>query len=403
MPDRIEHIIEEAARRELSGEERRELEEWLASHPGERDIRDLWHYLEAGRIIRRYRVIDERKAWAKVDQRTTRRAAWASWVGRWRWWAVAAVMLPLAIGIFWGIFWGVSHVSVDVEKSMTVRVIKQGKPKAYLEMADGEVLFLEKKQVKDIVSSTGTLVGKDSINTLVVDPEKQKKGEPTKIRVPQGGEYRVVLSDGTRVWINSDSELRFPSVFDGTSRAVELSGEAYFEVESCPDRPFIVRTGGLDIVATGTSFNVEAYSGEDIIAVTMVEGEVGLYAPDDRFVRTMMAEDRLVYSRNTGTVNEVSEYNYRYISWKDGVLAFRNDPLDSILARLGRLYNVEFILMDESLAHKQFYATFNNESLESILKLLSMSDNVRFEQVSGTGAGSDHGIRKIYVMNREKH
>ena len=77
MPDRIEHIIEEAARRELSGEERRELEEWLASHPGERDVRDLWHYLEAGRIIRRYRAIDERKAWAKVDQRTMRRAAWA--------------------------------------------------------------------------------------------------------------------------------------------------------------------------------------------------------------------------------------------------------------------------------------------------------------------------------------
>ena len=234
-------------------------------------------------------------------------------------------------------------------------------------------------------------------------PSDQDSVAMQEVRAPFGICSAVTLPDGSEVVLNAGSSLRFPSGFDGTSRAVELSGEAYFEVESCPDRPFIVRTGGLDIVATGTSFNVEAYSGEDMIAVTMVEGEVGLYAPDDRFVRTMMAEDRLVYSRNTGTVDETAGYSYRYISWKDGVLAFRNDPLDSILARLGRLYNVEFILMDESLAHKQFYATFNNESLESILKLLSMSDNVRFEQVSGTGAGSDHGIRKIYVMNREKH
>ena len=236
---------------------------------------------------------------------------------------------------------------------------------------------------------------------LTARPSNQDIVAMQEVRAPFGICSAVTLPDGSEVVLNAGSSLTFPAVFDGTSRAVELSGEAYFEVESCPDRPFIVRTGELDIVATGTSFNVEAYSGEDRIAVTMVEGKVGLYASDDRLIRTMVAEDRLVYFRNTGTVDETAGYSYRYISWKDGVLAFRNDPLDSILARLGRLYNVEFILLDENLAHKQFYATFNNESLESIMKLLSMSDNVQFEQVSGTG--SDQGIRKIYVMNKDRH
>lgn len=236
---------------------------------------------------------------------------------------------------------------------------------------------------------------------LTARPSNQDIVAMQEVRAPFGICSAVTLPDGSEVVLNAGSSLTFPAVFDGTSRAVELSGEAYFEVESCPDRPFIVRTGELDIVATGTSFNVEAYSGEDRIAVTMVEGKVGLYASDDRLIRTMVAEDRLVYFRNTGRVDETAGYSYRYISWKDGVLAFRNDPLDSILARLGRLYNVEFILLDENLAHKQFYATFNNESLESILKLLSMSDNVQFEQVSGTG--SDQGIRKIYVMNKDRH
>lgn len=377
MPDRIEHIIEEAARRELSGEERRELEEWLALHPGERDVRDLWHYLEAGRIIRRYRAIDERKAWAKVDQRTTRRAAWASWVGRWRWWAVAAVMLPLAIGIFWGIFWGVSHVSVDVEKSMTVRVIKQGKPKAYLEMADGEVLFLEKKQVKDIVSSTGTLVGKDSINTLVVDPEKQKKGEPTKIRVPQGGEYRVVLSDGTRVWINSDSELRFPSVFDGKERVVELVGEAYFEVSRDTLHPFIVRSGETSVRVLGTSFNVCRYADDDFEQVTLAQGavEVSYRAREYRLTPGDQFE-----ARKDGANPVVRKVDVNlYTSWKDGMFRFQDMPLDELMQKLQRWYNVDYFFVNATCRDYRFTGAIRRDAdFNEFVKSIEKTTNVRF-------------------------
>lgn len=373
MPDRIEHIIEETARRELSGEERRELEEWLASHPGERDVRDLWHYLEAGRIIRRYRAIDERKAWAKVDQRTTRRAAWALRVGRWRWWAAAAVILPLAIGIFWGI----SRWGVDSVKPVAVQEIKGGEPKAFFEMADGKVISLEENQLKDIVSSSGIPLAKDSVNTLVVKAEKREVSESCRIWVPQGGEYQVVLADGTRVWINSESELRFPSVFAKAERVVELVGEAYFEVSRDTLHPFVVISGETSIRVLGTSFNVCSYEEDDFEQVTLAEGAVNVNYRSREYRLKPGEQFELKKDGCEAVVREVN--TDLYTSWKDGMFRFQNMPLDDLMQKLQRWYDIEYFFLHAACRDYRFTGAIRRDvNFREFVALMEKTTNVHF-------------------------
>ena len=374
MPDRIEHIIEEAARRELSGEERRELEEWLASHPGERDVRDLWHYLEAGRIIRRYRAIDERKAWAKVDQRTTRRAAWALRVGRWRWWAAAAVILPLAIGIFWGI----SRWGVDSVKPVAVQEIKGGEPKAFFEMADGKVISLEENQLKDIVSSSGIPLAKDSVNTLVVKAEKREVSESCRIWVPQGGEYQVVLADGTRVWINSESELRFPSVFTKAERVVELVGEAYFEVAKDECRPFFVQAGDVRIRVLGTSFNVTSYPERERIETTLEQGRIQITNGKEQI--NVVPGKQVVYNKKNNRFEVKVVDTKLYTSWKDGYYKFDQMTLEEIMETLALWYDLNVFYANAEVKSLEFTGRLRRyDRVEGLFKKIEQTDLVEFE------------------------
>ncbi len=200
-----------------------------------------------------------------------------------------------------------------------------------------------------------------------------------------GTRSSLLLSDSTVVYLNSGSSLRYPIQFSDKTRQVFLKGEAYFEVKSDVSRPFIVNTPSLSVKATGTKFNVEDYGFDPLSEVTLVSGKVTVSKMGNeagsQLISELKPEQHLVYNNETGTKTISKTDTYRYISWKDGKLIFRNDPLPDVLKKLSMIFNVDIELQGEELNDYRYRATFEEESLEEILKLLKLSAPINYTEV----------------------
>ena len=200
-----------------------------------------------------------------------------------------------------------------------------------------------------------------------------------------GTRSALKLADGSRVWLNSGSSLSYPDKFNNQKRIVKLKGEAYFEVKSNVSRPFIVQTQTISVTATGTKFNVDAYSSARKIQVTLVTGKVSVNKCGEVNNNSTIAElkpnQHLNYDPLSDTKDIANEDVYKYIAWKDGKLIFRNEPLSEIIGKISQLYNVDIELQGKNMQDYQYRATFQEESLEEILKLLKLSSPINYREV----------------------
>lgn len=209
---------------------------------------------------------------------------------------------------------------------------------------------------------------------LLRTPAENNDVQMLSISAPFGGLLQTQLPDGSRVWLNANSTLQYPTVFNNDDRRVTLSGEGYFEVKADKSHPFVVCAGDIDVTATGTAFNVNAYAGTSV-DVTLVEGRIDVNAGSKRHFE-MSPGERLCIKANTAKLTQ--EYgNQKWCSWKDGRLMFDNDRLDAVLARLSQIYPVDFIIEDPELAKARYHATFNGESMQDILYLLEIGVPMR--------------------------
>jgi ferric-dicitrate binding protein FerR (iron transport regulator) len=222
-----------------------------------------------------------------------------------------------------------------------------------------------------------------------------------QIVVPAGEKSQLVLSDGSKVWVNAGSTLKFPDHFAGDKREVWLDGEAFFEVAKNKAKPFFVHTSDLNIKVLGTKFNVKAYKDEDIIETTLVEGLVSIEGkgtsnrgnkemflkPNHKaiFIKSNVSlvteeiqrevsqplEPRKIIISNTIPVEPAT-------SWKEGKLVFDNETLGTIVKKLERCYNVT-ILIDDSIKEDRYTGVLRNVSIEQAVKALQISSDFRFE------------------------
>ena len=193
------------------------------------------------------------------------------------------------------------------------------------------------------------------------------------------------LADSTLVWLNSGSSLTYPNKFNSKNRTVFLKGEAYFEVESDILKPFIVQTPTIEIKATGTKFNVQEYDSNPVTEVTLVSGKVtvnesGNYK-NPQLISELDPDQHLTYNRQTKDRKITSGDTYRFVAWKDGKLIFRNEPLDRVLNKISMIFNVDIELQGKELKYYRYHATFQDESLEEILKLLKLSAPIGYKEV----------------------
>lgn len=198
----------------------------------------------------------------------------------------------------------------------------------------------------------------------------------SEITAPMGSRIKMGLPDGSQVWLNHGSKLRYPQNFGEKSREVDLTGEAYFNVKENPENPFIVNTSKLDVHVTGTKFNIAAYANESTIGISLEKGSVQLYKEQSgnkqpRELYKLKPGEHAAYYPDSNKLDIIRGKNDIYTAWKYGKIIFRNEPLHLIAKRLERRYNVDIVLKDKKLKAYTFTATFLDETLNQVLNLLS--------------------------------
>ena len=198
-----------------------------------------------------------------------------------------------------------------------------------------------------------------------------------------GGLYELELSDGTRVWLNSVSQLRYPVQFAGNERKVYLSGEAYFDVQRDTTRPFIVSSDGMDVRVYGTEFNVTAYEGEPLRTV-LVNGKVGMQARSSEEIFLHPGEMGKYHAEAQKI--EVQAVNTRlYTAWKDGTFAFNNETIEQIMGRLSRWYDLNVFYANEEVKSQVVDGIIPQvNNVGDILHLIEGTATVRFELKGNT-------------------
>ena len=201
------------------------------------------------------------------------------------------------------------------------------------------------------------------------------------IRVPSGVRTDFVLPDGSHVWLNSGSVLRFPDAFKGKTREIELFGEGYFDIESDPKHPFIVNAGELKIEVKGTQFVVIDYPDDPQIEVILETGAVSLFKgdyTDHNLLALIKPGEKITYNiaNKTSSISKVDVD--KYTAWKEGLLIFRDDPISEVVKQLSRKFNVNVELSGPDIEEYIYTATFKNETLIQILDLLKKSAPIKY-------------------------
>lgn len=225
------------------------------------------------------------------------------------------------------------------------------------------------------------------------------------LSTPNGGQYRITLPDGSKVWLNAASTLKYPINFSGSERRVELDGEAYFEVasrtagKSDPDQqvspyPFIVVSGRQETTVLGTRFNIHAYPDESSVQTTVLEGSVRVSdRADPAFRATLTAGQQSIVSKDD--IQVISADPSYATAWKEGYFRFDDEPLESIMKTTARWYDVEVVFEDSSLKSKKFVGTVTRHTnVSTLLALLSKSADIHFELT-----GKRITIRKKPITN----
>ena len=220
-----------------------------------------------------------------------------------------------------------------------------------------------------------------------------------EILSPLGMKSTITLPDGSVVWLNSGSKLKYPVEFNTDIREVQLYGEAFFKVQSDKKHPFIVSTKNLQVIATGTAFNIESYCNDSISAVTLLEGKLDVKVGGVT-MQHIDPNQRFLYNYSTRKYAVSRTDANRWCAWKDGILAFRNEPLEDVFKRIGRTYNVDLIVKDKTVARQLYRATFEGESLDEILRLLKMSAPIRYKRYEREpNADNEFNKERIEVYN----
>ncbi len=218
------------------------------------------------------------------------------------------------------------------------------------------------------------------------DVEKAVTSHWEQSSTPYGQKKIIYLPDGSKVILNAGSQLSFPKVFEGKKRAVQLQGEAFFDVVKNPERPFVIQSGSIETTVLGTTFNVSSYPETDLISVAVVTGKVKVASQTGHQVQLTPSE-KAVFDRTTSTL-EVEPFDIGYATaWTEGTLAFANEDLDQIFSRLEKWYGVTIEISEGVALNGKYTGRYEKESLEVVLKGISYT--------SGFGYSIDQ--KKIFI------
>ncbi|MCB6972266.1 MULTISPECIES: FecR family protein [Butyricimonas] len=353
----------------LSPEEEVELKKRLHAHPeGEQLLARVRDERSIAAKKEMYASFSADKSWERIRKVTGKKSSGMMY--RMFWWA-AVFALPLAVAA------SILLVNKSKQEDRPQYIVDAyfESNKTMLELPGGKCIALDtvKNVTKELNDFGVTLAEGQGLDYSGLDSVMDAKVEYHKVVVPRGGEYNLKLADGTNVWMFAESEIRFPTRFEGNKREVYLSGEAYFEVHHDPVHPFYVKTKSLDVKVLGTSFNVKAYNNMEVVETSLVEGVVSV---KDNVLRPNM---QAVFHKNTG------DFSYRKINGesyrlrKERVFVFDEERLDDILQEMARWYDFEIFYQNPEMADKRFgFKLEKYEHVDTLLDILELTGEVRF-------------------------
>ncbi|UII76192.1 DUF4974 domain-containing protein [Flagellimonas sp. HMM57] len=249
-----------------------------------------------------------------------------------------------------------------------------------LQLDNGNVEVIKNDGSVQVVDPKGNIVGQQSGNQLVYSNEVVvEKLVYNTLTIPYGKRFDLVLSDGTKVTLNSGTSLKYPIKFlPNHKREVFLSGEAFFDVEEDKEHPFVVNANELDVTVLGTQFVVSLYEEDKTTAVVLVEGSVDLSKGTDTDTTRLTPGTRGVLDERTGLVSKTNVNISFYTAWMQGVLVFRNETFENISKKLERVYNVSIISENPDFDKEVFNASFDNETIEDILSYFKDSYDMNY-------------------------
>ena len=355
--EHIAHLIFLAYTGQATPEQQEDLSRWLEQ---KRHNLELYHTIVDNNRIQSeqeaFALFNQQEAWAKISRKTYRKQRTLyTRIARY----VATLILLICASVYF------LNTEQPEEKITTAALyLEPMSPKAILRNEQDMQMSLpgERYSVKDSIKLT----------------EQLEASEVLQIYVPKGGEFELVLDDGTHVWMNSETELIFPRTFTGNERRVELvSGEAYFDVSKDKARPFIVHNKNLDLTVLGTRFNIQSYADEQEIVTTLVEGAVRLSSNK----AVLRPGEQAVYDKTTGTTQIETVDTELFTAWRHGRLVFKSARLESVLKQLSRWYDVTFVYEEEEVKDWVFSGNMKKyENGNVILGILKATGKVNFVQ-----------------------
>lgn len=367
----IAAIILAYLRDEVDEEGLRELNVWLEESDSHKALfariqDEKMQYEDIQKIL----SYDAGGAWQVVQQKAARRR-------RKRLTRVYRVAVSVVIIFGVAIAFLLREEATTVVPVVKVEEITPGRSMAKLTVASGDVYHLDSLHQVDLITSLAENNGKEVVFIDRQLEEGASEIKYNKVEIPRGGEYQIVLGDGTRVYLNAQTELRFPESFASSEqRLVYLSGEAYFEVTKNPSKPFVVQCKDYAVKVLGTSFNVNSYEGDETSKTTLATGKVEI---DMDGKQTILNPGQQAIIKN-GEVN-VKEVDVEvYTTWMFDNFRFQSESIQEIMTKLSRWYAIDVFYMNESVRNYHFTGYLPRYAkIADVLELLSLTTNIKFD------------------------
>lgn len=362
-------LIIKFLKNELQGSEKEDFEQWRSANPeNEALIESFRDTATVQKEIDYFNAVDVKAGWdavaAKITQQPVKRFKWNRVI---RYSAAAVLLLSAGVGAYIYTSKNIHETNIaGLEKAYD---IMPGSSKAILSMSDGSSVNLSNASMQ--------INGKDGSNidtkagVLAFKTKSHQKGF-NQLRTPKAGEYKMILPDGTKVWLNAASTLKFPNSFNTNERRVELNGEAYFEVAHNKELPFIVAFNQTEVEVLGTHFNISSY--DKASKTTLLEGAVKIREGNHQTI--LKPGEEVNITNNKFEVAKVD--TYKSVAWKEGIFYFNNDDLVSILDQVARWYDVK-IEYKGNTGNKKYSGNIRRQAtLNQVLEMLNAVSGANF-------------------------
>lgn len=374
----IPEIVEKYISGQLTADETIVLDEWLQTVTPEEFHQVLDQCAALPAQLQEHHTIPERFAReleSRLDQQDQHKTPIIAWK---KWTAIAAALILLFSG--GTLLWVSHHTQHDVAQTWA-NDIAPGGDGAILTLANGHRIVLDSARNGELATQGNTTITKMDSGKLAYNAPATANKEVlyNTLTTPRGKKIAILLPDGTAVWLNAASSIRFPTAFTGKDRTVEINGEAYFEVAKNAAQPFVVKKmgGDLSILVLGTSFNVNAYEDEDVIRTTLISGRVNVRKGDATSM--LNPGQQAIVQKGSSQLQVVDNADLAAtLAWKNGQFIFDRADIKSVMRQLARWYDVDIYY--EGAISEHFGGTISREvNVSKVLQMLELTGAVRFK------------------------